>query len=1353
VLEITKKIVTTFDSEMLFTTVKSPLQALELIKNICFDCIVTDYQMPEMDGIQLAEHIKHLSEVPIILYTGKGSEEVAERAYAVGVDDYIRKEMHPAHYIVLDNRIRAAVDKSRTETLYRTVLENCPVAYTIIRQGKIIYANNVLAGILGLTDASELLQENFNKWIIEQDRELVAKAYKTAIGKPFQVRALRADNDIRYLDVSISEITYDGEQTHLVFGKDVTDLLDYQRRLEALHRHAVILADAENIGGVCHATMDTIESILDYHLMTCMEVREGALHALESRGAPLIDFSLPIPGRGISVKAAREKRSVLVNDVREDQDYVRGSTDSLSELAVPVMVDGETVGVLNVESLELNSFDENDRRLLETLARYVGATLKRLKLVEADKASKKKLKALHRHATNLVKMDTLDEIAEYTFNIMSELIGFSEGTIGVVDGDSLRFIYFRNVPREMLPDLPLNGKGITVRAVNTGETQMVNDTRRDPDYVRAVEEIGSLSELDIPIKIGETVVAVINIEDGRLNAFTEDDKDILEILSEHVAAAISRIEKTRSLKASEERYRKLFDSSLDSVVILSDTRIEYANRVAAEQLGYDDASELIGQDVSVTLPEEEKERITLMTRSRQRGEHQPSRYELRLAKKNGDVVEVESSVSLIDLDGAPAVVAFSRDITDRKRFEQQIMALHKHAAQLESAETLEQISDATLEAMKAVLGFELASFIVNEKNTLRSIGNIGSGILGLRIPVEGRGITAKAARERRTVLDNDLSGEQNFIRASIDSLSELAVPVMVGGKVAAILNVESTNKNAFTEADAKILETLATHVSYAMARIAKDKQIAQNEEKFRSISDNTDNAILAIDHDRRVSYWNQAAENLLGYTSAEALGRDITTLIFSEENAKLFISQLDSVSKRRSALKGEKLNAGKALARNGEQIDIEYTITLVHYAESAHYVLFIHDVTTRRRYQQKIMELHQSSERLAGSDTIDEVWNTAMDTVGQILGFDFAGIAVPEGDNFRYVRVIGNQSALNWTLSLSKPSITGRAMKTGSPQYVWDTSLDPDYAPGPGGDHRSSEIVLPICVDGEVKAVLNVEGEREKLFNDYDMSLLEILVGQMSSAVGRIIRKEEEVRAGEAHIRDLLEGAMKISSMVRHDLRGPLQTIKTVTYLIREDPTGQEEYIKKIDDCVDYASKILEDLKMAVGSGELRLISVELSGLVEHCFNDVTVPSTVTLVKSLQTPLVADVDPYGIRRIVGNLLKNAVEAMPGGGTLTIETKEQDGVALITITDTGKGIDEAVVKTLFTPFTTTKKKGTGLGLAICKQIVESHGGRISFESKQGIGTCFRVEIPLQAEKPPVDTIVEQIPLDSSPQAPV
>ncbi len=75
------------------------------------DCIVTDYQMPDMDGIVLTRKIRKVSDVPVILYTGRGSEEVAKLAFAAGVSDYIQKGIHPTHYRILAECIRNVVEK------------------------------------------------------------------------------------------------------------------------------------------------------------------------------------------------------------------------------------------------------------------------------------------------------------------------------------------------------------------------------------------------------------------------------------------------------------------------------------------------------------------------------------------------------------------------------------------------------------------------------------------------------------------------------------------------------------------------------------------------------------------------------------------------------------------------------------------------------------------------------------------------------------------------------------------------------------------------------------------------------------------------------------------------------------------------------------------------------------------------------------------------------------------------------------------------------------------------------------------------------------------------------------------
>ena len=113
---------------------------------------------------------------------------------------------------------------------------------------------------------------------------------------------------------------------------------------------------------------------------------------------------------------------------------------------------------------------------------------------------------------------------------------------------------------------------------------------------------------------------------------------------------------------------------------------------------------------------------------------------------------------------------------------------------------------------------------------------------------------------------------------------------------------------------------------------------------------------------------------------------------------------------------------------------------------------------------------------------------------------------------------------------------------------------------------------------------------------------------------------------------------------------------------------------------------------------------------------------------------VSPLDPAQIQQVLVNLIKNALQAMTKGGTLTLQTGEgADGVWL-SVADTGGGIPQEQVSRIFEPFYTTKKRGSGLGLMIVQRIVRDHGGRIDLESQPGRGTTFRIWLPLHEPRP-------------------
>jgi signal transduction histidine kinase len=132
--------------------------------------------------------------------------------------------------------------------------------------------------------------------------------------------------------------------------------------------------------------------------------------------------------------------------------------------------------------------------------------------------------------------------------------------------------------------------------------------------------------------------------------------------------------------------------------------------------------------------------------------------------------------------------------------------------------------------------------------------------------------------------------------------------------------------------------------------------------------------------------------------------------------------------------------------------------------------------------------------------------------------------------------------------------------------------------------------------------------------------------------------------------------------------------------------------------------------------------------LFEPQFNEVGKP-TITPELFLTEPLPdIDADPDLLHRAFQNLVLNALDAMPAGGTLTLRTSENDGQVRIEVADTGKGLTPEECSRLFTPYYTTKLQGTGLGLAIVQSVVSDHHGAISVTSDEGRGTTFRIDLP-------------------------
>jgi two-component system sensor histidine kinase HydH len=210
------------------------------------------------------------------------------------------------------------------------------------------------------------------------------------------------------------------------------------------------------------------------------------------------------------------------------------------------------------------------------------------------------------------------------------------------------------------------------------------------------------------------------------------------------------------------------------------------------------------------------------------------------------------------------------------------------------------------------------------------------------------------------------------------------------------------------------------------------------------------------------------------------------------------------------------------------------------------------------------------------------------------------------------------------------------------------------------------------------------------------------------------------------------------AAMVGHDLRNPLTGIATATYNVkrhlgRRIDKETKEMLDIIEQDIRNSDKIVSDLLDYSREPHLELAEASAKSITKGALSQVKLPRLIRVVDSTQNQpkIVVDVDK--MRRVFVNLIRNAADAMPKGGTLRITSKKTDSNLQITVADTGTGMTEQDIGRVWNPLFTTKAQGIGLGLPIAKRLVEAHGGSIAVESRVGKGSIFTVTLPITSSR--------------------
>ncbi|NJR68757.1 MAG: HAMP domain-containing histidine kinase [Synechococcales cyanobacterium CRU_2_2] len=228
------------------------------------------------------------------------------------------------------------------------------------------------------------------------------------------------------------------------------------------------------------------------------------------------------------------------------------------------------------------------------------------------------------------------------------------------------------------------------------------------------------------------------------------------------------------------------------------------------------------------------------------------------------------------------------------------------------------------------------------------------------------------------------------------------------------------------------------------------------------------------------------------------------------------------------------------------------------------------------------------------------------------------------------------------------------------------------------------------------------------------MELIGDSFNEMSESLQKLIETEKQL--AEAHIRvknERLVGIGEIAASMAHNMKNPLGTIRSSADIVKRNAEGTskeiDEVLLRMDRAVDRMSRQIEDVLNFVRVSPLIESSVPVKSLLEEAVESIDVPKNVT-VEIPQTELQLKCDPKKMEIVLINLILNAIQAIRNNhGTIKVQTKEENGFAIIEIEDSGPGIPEVVFPKIFGALVTTKEKGTGLGLSTVFGIVAQSGG--------------------------------------------
>ena len=554
------------------------------------------------------------------------------------------------------------------------------------------------------------------------------------------------------------------------------------------------------------------------------------------------------------------------------------------------------------------------------------------------------------------------------------------------------------------------------------------------------------------------------------------------------------------------------------------------------------------------------------------------------------------------------------------------------------------------------------------------------------------------------------------------------------------------------------------------------EQIEQAKQEWESTVDSLSQLVCLLDERRRIIRANRTVENWnLGWV-VDVKGREVHELFHpgcTDPTCYLETFWLRAWEELAQGRPAECEAEDRILKRHlSIQVRPISAQTGGEHKEAASFaVAIVHDVTERKRAEAERERLltalkHRSTQLQTAAEvsksitTIldpEELMNQTVNLIQERFGFYYVGLfLVDEAGEHAVLRagsgeagrqmleaghrlLVGSESMIGWSVAHAKARI---ALDVGKEAVRFDNPHLPE---------TRSELALPLISHSQCIGALAVQSTEEAAFSEEDIAVLQTMADQLAVAIenARLYAEKQRRTKVLAHALEQQQELERLQSEfiqnVSHELRTPLTIAQGYAEMLDCGELGelqptQRESVAVIARQVRMLVKMVDDLTtiLVAETQELSPEPVDLVNLVHTLVDDFQVAAERAGL-SLAAEVASDVpqvsgDADHLRRVLDNLLYNALKFTPAGGSVTVRLWRNGTNVVLEVTDTGIGIPHDQLERIFERFyqvdgsTTRDYGGTGLGLALVKEIVEAYGGKVSVESKVGRGSTFTVTLP-------------------------